>query len=246
MTLYGMVHAGLIIVFSTWAFLRLRREDVPPLDIVRGAAAALWGALIGAGAVAWAGRLAAGRIAQVADVFSFSGGSVLGALLGASAAGAVACRLMGWDWRWAFDLVCVPVPLAQAIGRLACHHAHCCYGRPTGSWLALVLPDAHGHVLPRYPTQLLSAGANLVIFGALLSLATQRRRRGDPWPFQGFLYAAFLVLYAAKRFGMEFLRATDPAILGPLNWPQLVCLGILGGAGAIVLREILGVRRRRA
>jgi phosphatidylglycerol:prolipoprotein diacylglycerol transferase len=242
MTLYGTVHAGLIVVFSAWAFFRLRREEVPPLDILRGAAAALWGALIGAGAVAWVGRLATGRMAGLADVFSFSGGSVLGALLGASAAAAVACRWMGWDWRWIFDLVCVPVPLAQAIGRLACHHAHCCFGRPTGSWLAMVLPDAHGHVLSRYPTQLLSAGANLVIFGVLLWLAAQRRRRGGSWPFQGFLYVAFLGLYAVKRFSIEFLRATDPAILGPINWPQLVCLGILGGVGTAVL---LGFRNAR-
>jgi phosphatidylglycerol:prolipoprotein diacylglycerol transferase len=189
------------------------------------------------------------------------GVSFPGALLGGAVAAVLICHHHRCPLWWACDQAIPALPLGHAIGRLGCLARGCCYGRPTTSWIGLYLPDIWGDWAVRYPTQLLSAAANLLIFLSLLTVERVGRRKSPPrpnplpqrereqaplapggrevggeggWPFDGFLTLLYLGLYLLKRFGVEFLRGdTLPALFGPLNSTHLVCLaGLLLVLGA--------------
>jgi prolipoprotein diacylglyceryltransferase len=99
------------------------------------------------------------------------------------------------------------------------------------------LPTDDGNWAVRYPTQLWSAGLDVLIFVALLAVERcgdgRLRATGqvDPrrtWPFNGFLFMLFALLDCLKWLGMEFLRGDAlPSLLGPLNLVQLLCLAVV-------------------
>jgi len=154
----------------------------------------------------------------------------------------IVLRRRGLHWGRVFDIGCVVVPLAQAIGRVGCHLGGCCWGKVTSSWLAMRLPDGHGIVATRFPTQLLSAAADLLIFSTLLGFEQMQRRRGrEGRPFEGFVAMLFVQLYCSKRLFMEILRDTAPPLLGPLTWAQLACVaGLLIAATGMIRRMSSG------
>ena len=100
----------------------------------------------------------------------------------------------------ALDLIAPAFPLAYAFARVGCFLAGCCHGTPM-HW-GIVLPVLHDGV-PRHPTQLYESAACLLLFAFLWSRIDRPRR------YDGLLFNLYLVLYAAMRFGVEFLRADD-------------------------------------
>jgi phosphatidylglycerol:prolipoprotein diacylglycerol transferase len=145
------------------------------------------------------------------------------------------------------------IPLAQAIGRLGCLAAGCCYGKHTASWLGMCLPDANGVWMLRYPTQLMSSAANLLIFVGLLtferygtrrsaltatSLVERPGRRGEGWPFDGFLFLLYLSLFCFKRFSIEFLRGDAVSVSGPFTPTHIACLIVFIVSTALMLRGL--------
>lgn len=107
-------------------------------------------------------------------------------------------------WRMA-DIFAPGVSLGHFFGRLGCLMAGCCHGRPApdGLWCAITFPfDEHGFApvgVALYPTQLMEAFGNLLVFGLLYVLRTKKR-------FDGQVFALYLVFYAALRSGVEFYR----------------------------------------
>lgn len=101
------------------------------------------------------------------------------------------------------------IVLGQAIGRLGCLLAGCCYGRPTDAPWGVTFTDplaaasAVGADVALHPTQLYESAAALLILGFLLAL--ERRGRGFP----GRTFWTYLLLYPAARFVIEFYRG-DP------------------------------------
>jgi phosphatidylglycerol:prolipoprotein diacylglycerol transferase len=123
------------------------------------------------------------------------------------------------------DLYAPYIALAQAFGRIGCFLNGCCYGgaSPDGFVLGVLFP---GESAPRYPAQVFSAIALLIIF-AILKIWQKRRH------FAGEIFLGYGLLYSMKRFGMEFLRGDNPKILYGLTVSQLtsviifvVCLSI--------------------
>ncbi len=157
----------------------------------------------------------------------YGGNSFIGGLLGGIGTLAAACWLGRQSISRALDAVLPPLALGQAIGRLGCFAAGCCYGRPTTSWLGMYLPDHAGNWALRYPTQLLSAAANLLIFGALLAVERWLKPRRE-----GTLAALYLGLYCLERFGSEALRADAVPLFHTaglaLSWVQFYTLAGLG------------------
>jgi phosphatidylglycerol:prolipoprotein diacylglycerol transferase len=126
------------------------------------------------------------------------------------------------------DAFAAPLLLAQAIGRLGCFAAGCCYGRPTSSFLGVTFTDPLAlapRFIPLHPTQLYSAGGDLLLLGLLLLL---RKRR----PEIGFPTAYYLIAYGLGRFLIEFVRFDDrgpsPWGLTPSQWLSLAAI-IIGG-----------------
>lgn len=127
------------------------------------------------------------------------------------------------------DLFAPYIALAQAFGRVGCLLNGCCYGNiaPSGYMLGIVFP---GESLPRYPAQVFSAIALLLIFIALR--VWQRKRH-----FTGEIFLGYILLYSINRFGMEFLRGDNPRMLYGLTLSQLI------SAVIFVLSLIIFVQR---
>jgi phosphatidylglycerol:prolipoprotein diacylglycerol transferase len=170
---------------------------------------------------------------------SYEGMSVLWALVGGMAAGVAICRWQRAPVLRVFDLAILGAPLAQAIGRLGCWAAGCCYGKETEHWLGVYAPDDAGHWEERYPTQLISAVANLGIF-FVLWFVDRRSYRADgtrqPWAFDGLLTLLYVMLFAAKRFFIALLRDSGAPLLGPFNWMQVSALLTIGLAALLWAR----------
>lgn len=178
--------------------------------------------------------------------FLRSGGVFYGGLIGALITAYLLMRRYGLPW-WKTADACAPgIALGNVLGRLGCFSAGCCWGKPTnlpwgvrftelGHEVTGVPIDARLH-----PTQLYESFAMLIVFFFLIWL--HRRKK-----FSGQVILAYIAIYAAVRFVIEFVR-DDPrgdilrlTTLTGLSTSQII--GLIVGVGAIVL---LIIRRRRA
>ncbi len=103
------------------------------------------------------------------------------------------------------DLVMVHVPLLQAIARLGCFFAGCCYGiaASASSWWSVTYthPDSLAPLcVALHPTQLYSAVLSFAIFVALKSLSRRL------FVIHGMLFSLYFVLEGSARFAVDFLR----------------------------------------
>jgi len=208
---YWLLYGLAIVAGGMLAFDRLVKGGIAPRKALNGLWFIIWAGVAGAVIFKSLGLVArdlalTGKLAGGLN----RGSAFLGALIGGVAAAWLWFRGAGLPPGRVFDLCIVPVPLGQAIGRIGCLAAACCHGKPTDSWLGLYLPDHDGFWAVRYPTQLLSAAADLLIFFALLRLEHaigQRRAWARRLDFDGALTIGYFLLYSAKRFCVEFLRA---------------------------------------
>ena len=119
------------------------------------------------------------------------------------------------------DVIAPALSLGQALGRLGCFFAGCCYGAHCELPWAVTFTDPRGLAplnVALHPTQLYSAFSNFVIFAALYFVARPRQR------FEGQIFGLYLTLYPAARFVIEFFRDDPRGALGPLSTSQ--ALGI--------------------
>ena len=219
-----------------WAFHHLLSLNHPPGLIIRGLFLALLGGFAGTYLITY--LINVRRIARSGLLVRPEGMSIIWGLVSVIGVATVYCWRHRISSGRALDLVAPPTALGFAIGRLGCFAAGCCYGRPTDSWLGMYLPDENGVWMMRYPTQLMSAATDLLIFVGLVAVERygkrQLNRRGDGarrshqgWPFDGFIFLLYADLYCLKRFGVEFLRGDAlPPLMGPFNLVQIVCLAV--------------------
>lgn len=105
------------------------------------------------------------------------------------------------------------IPAGEAVGRIGCLLNGCCEGtRWHGAWS--IYQDGAW----RHPAQIYSSLSALALFAFLIYLRPHLRREGD-------LFRAFVVLYGASRFTVEFFRER-PLVWHDLSLVQLTCLEI--------------------
>lgn len=223
---YGVLVAVAYLVGIAW--LRSRREELGLSDDV------FWeliywlfgGALLG-------GKLAFVVVEQDPSRlwrqprygFVFYGG-----LLGALLAGWILQRRRGFSFARVADAFAVALPLGQAIGRLGCLAAGCCYGRHTElAWGVSLAQDTS-----RHPTQAYESAACLVMAAIAWRWALPRVNDGR-WR-RGSAFLLYLALYSSARFFLEFLRGDDRG----LSWlgmapSQAASLVLLAASAAFVL-----------
>ncbi len=178
---------------------------------------------------------------RLSDLAVGRGSSYIGVLVGGITATVLYCRWQRLPLGRTFDLAFIGLPLGQAIARLGCFCAGCCYGRPANEWPAIYLPDAQGVWAMRFPAQLVASAADLAIFFLLVGFERyQNSRPGKPagWPFPGFLFLLYLSLYALKRFALEFYRDTAMPLVGSLTVAHISSLVLLLVSAALVLRNL--------
>lgn len=229
---YGLaVAAGLAV--GVWLALReAARRGLPPGpvgDLV------LWvvpGGIVGARAL---------HVLDRWDIYSANpalipaiqdgGLAILGAILGGTLAGAIGAWRMGLRVRRLSDAVAPGLVLGQAIGRLGCLVIGDAVGPPTDGTWGVVYRNP-GAMVPELgvayvPTFAYEAASDLAIFALLWAL--RPRLRTD-----GHLFALYLALYAAGKFGLTFLR-TETVWFWGLQEAQLLALATLAVAAAWAL-----------
>lgn len=102
------------------------------------------------------------------------------------------------------DIFAPGIALGHVFGRLGCLMAGCCYGRTAiGSWCAITFPNNPSSFaptgIPLYPTQLMEASGEFVIFWILFFLRKYKK-------FEGQLIATYLIAYAILRSVVEYFR----------------------------------------
>ena len=190
------------------------------------------------------GGLAGARIAHVLDnwslydgdvvrIISFSGGGIgtMGAPIGSTVAGYLACRWLRLPLGFMFDVTVIGIALGEAIGRVGDiingeHHGSACEGL---AWcVRYTHPDTLGQATPVHPIGLYDA---LLMVGIFMVLYVYWRRvRGRP-P-EGRVYWAYLLLLGSGRFVESFVRL-DPVVAFGLQEAQLLGLAY-AAAGAVM------------
>jgi len=246
---YAVAYAVMIIVCGMYIFHRFFVEYNDHNRILWGLAAGLAGGAIGAWVVSkipviwyWA---------QSGKWQPTTGGAFIGMLPGGALAVALYSHWRNRDPWHILDRAAVVMPLGQAIIRVGCFSAGCCYGKPTTAWWGMYLRNIHGEWAVRYPTQLIYLFINLAIWQTLRAVERYGQQRAKQtwgrapqapqiWPFNGFVALLYADLYWLKRFGTEFLRADGILTLGGINWAY-----ILSACGFVVTTALL-IRRLRA
>ena len=135
-------------------------------------------------------------------------------------------------WRFA-DLFCPAIPLGYTFGRIGNFINGELYGRITDMPWGMYFPLDFSHQL-RHPSQLYEAFfEGIVLFIILWSIRKKR-------PFDGFLFALYLIGYGLVRFIIEFYREPDiqlGLILGMFSMGQMLCiLMMLAGVSVYLFR----------
>jgi phosphatidylglycerol:prolipoprotein diacylglycerol transferase len=185
---------------------------------------------------------------RVADCFAWAkfwtgGLTYYGGLVGASVAAWVLLRRDGFPFWRAADMAGFGIPLGLAFGRIGCLLAGCCFGATCDLPWAIAFPgrspaseeqfrdqlltSSKLWSLPVHPTQIYESAASLVIAAFCLMWLHPRKR------YDGQVFAASIALYAAARFGLEFLRRDDRGGFWGLSTSQWIGVGLLGCAAAV-------------
>jgi phosphatidylglycerol---prolipoprotein diacylglyceryl transferase len=130
------------------------------------------------------------------------------------------------------DVFAPGVAVGQAIGRLGCFAAGCCWGRECDlPWGVRFRSDFAAPVpldKTLHPVQLYESAANLLIFAILYRMCLKEHRAGQ-------VIGWYLVLYSSARFIVEFFRVHEQSLVGPFSLTQWISLGLLVlGAGILM------------
>jgi phosphatidylglycerol:prolipoprotein diacylglycerol transferase len=206
---------------------RARQEGIPPGQILDLSVWLLVGAIVGAKLllvlVDWRQYAADPRsllgIIRLGGVFY--GGLILSVLTGLWY-----MRRKGLDTWQVCDILAPSIALGQAVGRIGCFMAGCCYGKICHHPWAVTFTDpvAHDNVgvplhAPLHPTQIYSSINALAIFALLLWIARHRR-------FRGQVFWSYVGLYSVTRSLIEFFRGDHRGALfgGTVSTSQFVSL----------------------
>lgn len=131
------------------------------------------------------------------------------------------------------DLWAPAAAIGQAIGRIGCFSAGCCYGKPGDLPWCVVFTNPKSLAtlnVPLHPTQLYSSFSGFLIFIILILLQSKKK-------FEGQVFLWFLILHSTARLFIERFRG-DPRgvfITNDFSMTQLLALIILIAAVAAII-----------
>jgi len=154
-----------------------------------------------------------------------------GGLTGAVIGGVLYTRRKKVGFYEIADIIVMPLALGLALGRIGNFINGELYGRITDVPWAVKFPDAEGF---RHPSQIYASIKNLIIFFALWAIKDKNLPKG-------FMFWAFVVMYSALRFIVEFFRQPDEQlgfIIGFLSMGQILSI-IMFAIGAFFIYKIM-------
>ncbi len=157
----------------------------------------------------------------------------------------VYCRIKKLKFLEYIDLFATVVPINQALGRIGCLLAGCCYGRHTESSFSIVFPE--GAMAPAgvklIPTQPIMAAGNFVIFSVLtilyLRTCPKKGSDGEVAPehryIPGLATSLYLMMYSIGRFIIEFFRDDERGAVGALSTSQFIAIFTFAAGAALLV-----------
>lgn len=131
-----------------------------------------------------------------------------------------------------WDCIAPAIPLFHVFGRIGCFLNGCCYGFENERFgLAFTCSISAPNGVPYFPVQLVEAACESVIFLLVWRCSVRAEGQGKALPL-------YLVLYAAVRFALEFLRGD--AVRGiwfGLSTSQWISLALFVFCGSLLLRR---------
>jgi phosphatidylglycerol:prolipoprotein diacylglycerol transferase len=133
------------------------------------------------------------------------------------------------------DLAAPGIALGQALGRLGCLSAGCCYGKPTHLPWGITFTSQYAYEnvgvplnTPLHPTQIYESVGTFCLFLFLMWRLSRKH-------FTGQILLEYLMLYAPLRFLIEFYRYDDRGFVlhGLLSTSQLIAILIFLGSAAV-------------
>lgn len=233
---YGLLLAAGFLLAVAWTMREARRTGISPDLVLDFSFYILVAALLGSRVFYVVGNLSEFQENPI-DVFKFWRGGLVyyGGLIFALYVGFWFLRRHRLPFGKMADLVAPAIALGQAVGRLGCFSAGCCYGSPSAVLGAVTFQNPLALAplgIPLHPTQLYESAATFAIF---LTLASVRRRPR----FQGRLFWYYLILYSIARFVIEFYRG-DPrgwALEGVLSTSQAIAIPLVILGLVMILRQ---------
>ncbi|MBO4385272.1 MAG: prolipoprotein diacylglyceryl transferase [Clostridia bacterium] len=248
--MYGLLMATALLVSVGLSFLRCRRRGLDGEKLLTIALIAVVFGIVGAKVLfmvvtySWDEITAA--VKANGFIWIFQGGLVFyGGLIGGVIGAFVGAALAKAKIVLYSDPIVPTLPLAHAIGRMGCFCAGCCYGKVTESWIGMRFPSAVTGLAENVkviPTQLIEAGANLIVFLFLLWF-TRKKRQGFTTLF------VYLFIYGVERFLLEYLRGDEiRGIFGAFSTSQWISIGlvVIAAAGLIVTKVVSNKRSNEA
>ena len=158
------------------------------------------------------------------------------------------CRIKKINIARLLDVFAPAVALGHAFGRIGCFMQGCCFGKPGKDFpLSVVFPSGSAPAarypqpsigeellknppsLPLYPTQLIEAGVNFLLFLILFNLVGKSKKSGR-------IAGIYLLCYAVLRFLMEYLRGDHTDFTFGLFTPsQTVALFVTAPFGLLLI-----------
>lgn len=124
------------------------------------------------------------------------------------------------------DLAAPGIALGQAIGRLGCFSAGCCYGKPTHMPWGVTFTNKYAYDnvgvplnIKIHPTQIYESLGALFLFLFLMWRLSKKHAGGQ-------IMIEYLILYACLRFAAEFFRDDERGFVlnGLLSTSQLIAV----------------------
>ena len=184
---------------------------------------------------------------DIRDIFSRGGFVFWGGFIGSVILCWLTIRYKKLVFTRISDVAGIAIAAGYAVGRTGCWAVGDDYGRPWNGPLAVAFPEGappstaqnmtemFGAQLPPntspfsvvsvHPTQLYETVLGFLMFAVLW-------RYRDHKHAEGWLFGLYCVLAGLERFAIEFFRAKDDRMFGPLTIAQVIALAI-GLAGAV-------------
>ncbi|MBN1830471.1 MAG: prolipoprotein diacylglyceryl transferase [Deltaproteobacteria bacterium] len=142
-------------------------------------------------------------------------------------------------WKTA-DLWAPGMAIGQAIGRIGCFMAGCCYGQPTDVKWCVVFTHPKSlapHDICLHPTQLYSSLAGFIIFAILMLLTAKKR-------FDGQVFIWLIILHSSARLFIERFRGDYRGLIPgtEMSITQLIALLLL--IAAVITLFVIKSRRK--
>lgn len=196
---------GVALLTALWVARSLgKRDGLDPRKVNDVGLATLASAIFGSKLLAFLVLAYSGVSPTWADMRT--AGAIHGGLIGAMLAIFFIGRAMKLPLDRLFDAYVPATALGQAIGRIGCLSAGCCYGSPSALPWAITFSDPRALDLggvplhtTLHPVQIYDAGLHLMIF--LVLVALHRRKF-----LVGRLFAPWCVLEGCTRFYIETFR----------------------------------------